>query len=385
MSEVIIAGIGATPVGEHWDLSLDNLGAKAMLAAMRDAGVMRPQALYVGNLMATAISKQANLGTRLAENVGLTGIETFTAEAGEASGAAALRMGYLAIKSGLVESALVLGIEKYSDMVGPQVDAILAHAADSDFESTEGLTPNGLAGLLMQRYMDQYNAPRDAFAALPLLAHANAVHNPLAMYRKAVDLAAYQRAPLVAPPLNLFDVAPYADGAAALLLVSDSILFRSRQKQPVRLAASSAAIDALALHDRPDPLAFEAAALSLRKALQGAGMGWEDIDLFELWDATSIYGLLTLEAGGFAARGQGWRWLQESDLSPQSKLPMLTMGGNKARGFPVSAAGVYQAVEAVQQLRGRAAENQVPEARTAIIQALGGPASTAITHVLTTK
>jgi acetyl-CoA C-acetyltransferase len=270
-------------------------------------------------------------------------------------------------------------------MVGPEVDAILAHSADFDLESTQGLTPNGLAGLLMQRYMDQYNAPRDAFAALPLLAHANAVHNPLAMYRKALDLAAYQRAPLVAPPLNLFDAAPYADGAAALLLVSDSILFRSRQKQPVRLAASSSAIDALALHDRPDPLAFEAAALSLRRALQGAGMGWEEMDLFELWDATSIYGLLTLEAGGFAARGQGWRWLQESDLSPRSKLPMLTMGGNKARGFPVSAAGVYQAVEAVQQLRGQAAENQVPEARTAIIQALGGPASTAITHVLTTK
>ena len=130
MSEVIIAGIGATPVGEHWDLSLDNLAAQAMLAAMRDAGVMRPQALYVGNLLASSISKQANLGTRLAENAGLTGIETFTAEAGEASGAAALRMGYLAVKSGLVESALVLGIEKYTDMVGPEVDAILAHSAD---------------------------------------------------------------------------------------------------------------------------------------------------------------------------------------------------------------------------------------------------------------
>ena len=385
MSEVMIAGIGATPVGEHWELSLDNLAAQAMLAAMRDAGVMRPQALYVGNLLASSISKQANLGTRLAENIGLTGIETFTAEAGEASGAAALRMGYLAVKSGLVESALVLGIEKYTDMVGSEVDGILAYSADYDFESTQGLTPNGLAGLLMQRYIDQYHAPRDAFATLPLLAHANAVHNPLAMYRKAVDMAAYQRASLVTPPFNLFDVAPYADGAAALLLVSDTVLFRSRQKQPVRVAASSAAIDALALHDRPDPLAFEAAALSLRKALQSAGMGWEDMHLFELWDATSIYGLLALEAGGFAARGQGWHWLLESDLSLKSKLPMLTMGGNKARGFPIGAASVYQAVEAVQQLRGQAGENQVPEARTAIIQALGGPASTAITHILTTR
>ena len=107
------------------------------------------------------------------------------------------------------------------------------------------------------------------------------------------------------------------------------------------------------------------------------------MDLFELWDSASIYGVLALEAMGFAARGEGWRWLQNEDLSLQGKLPMLTMGGNKARGFPLGAAGVYQAVEVVQQLRGQADENQVPDAHTAILQALGGPASTAITHIFT--
>ena len=384
MNDVMIAGIGAVPVGEHWEQSLGNLSSKAMLAAMRDAGVMNPQALYVGNLLASAISQQANLGAKLAVNAGLRNVETISAEAGEASGAAALHMGYMAIKSGYVESALVVGVEKFTDMVGPQVDAILAQVADFDFESTQGLTPNGLAGLLMQRYLDSYKAPRDAFAVLPLLAHANAVHNPNAMFRKALTQASYDKAPLVSDPLNLLDVAPYADGAAALLLVSDKMLFRSRQKQPVRVAASSVSIDALALHDRPDPLAFNAAALSVRKALQSAGLGWEDMDLFELWDSASIYGVLALEAMGFASRGEGWRWLQNEDLSLQGKLPMLTMGGNKARGFPLGAAGVYQAVEAVQQLRGRAGENQVPDAHTAILQALGGPASTAITHIFTT-
>ncbi len=383
MNDVIIAGCGSIPVGEHWELSLDNLAAKAMLGAMRDAGVMRPQALYVGNLLASSISQQANLGTRLAENIGLQGIETFTAEAGEASGAAALRLGYLAVKSGYVESALVLGVEKYTDMVGPQVDAIIAQVADFDFESTQGLTPYGLAGLLMQRYLEQYQAERDAFSVLPLLAHANAVHNPNAMYRKAVDQAAYSRAPLVCDPLNLYDVAPYADGAAALLLVSDKVLYRSRQSNPLKIAASSVSIDALALHDRPDPLVFNAAAQSARSALQHAELDWDAMDLFELWDAASIYGVLTLEACGFTARGQGWRWLQENDLSPRGKLPLLTMGGNKARGFPLGAAGMYQAVEVVQQLRGQAGENQVPDARAAILQALGGPASTAITHVFT--
>ena len=385
MNEVIIAGCGAVPVGEHWDQSLENLSSRAMLLAMRDAGVMRPQALYVGNLLASAISQQANLGAKLADNAGLRGIETITAEAGEASGAAALHLGYMAVKSGYVESALVVGVEKFTDMVGPQVDAILSQIADFDFESTQGLTPNGLAGLLMQRYLHAYRSPREAFGVLPVLAHANALHNPNAMYHRVLDQTAYRNARPTNGPLNLYDTAPYADGAAALLLVSDKVLFRSRQKNPVRIAASGVSIDALALHDRPDPLAFHAAALSVQKAMQQAGMQWADMDLFELWDAASIYGVLAIEACGFAPRGEGWRWLQDNDLSPQGKLPMLTMGGNKARGFPLGAAAMYQAVETVQQLRGQASENQVSGANTAILQALGGPASTAITHIFTSN
>lgn len=381
MSEVFIVGCGSTPVGELWELSLENLSARAMLPAMREAGVMEPQVLYVGNLLASALSGQANLGTRLAENAGLRGIETITAEAGEASGAAALHLGYLAIKSGYVDSALVVGVEKYTDMVGPQVDAIMSQIADYDFESTQGLTPNGLAAILMQRYMGTYQVSHEAFSVLPLLAHTNAVHNPKAMYRKILNKDAYLRAPLIDAPLNRLDAAPYADGAAAVLLVGEKLLSEKGNALPVRIAASTVAIDALALHDRPDPLAFNAAAGSARKALQGAGLDWDDMDLFELWDATSIYGVLAIEALGFAARGQGWRWLSENDLTPKGKLPLLTMGGNKARGFPLGAAGIYQAVEAVQQLRSQAGENQVPNARTAILQALGGPASTAITHI----
>ena len=379
MSEVFIAGIGMTPVGEHWELSLANLSARALLAAIKDAGNIRPQALYVGNYLASTMSGQANLGTLIADNAGLGHIETFTAEAGEASGAAALHMGYLAVKSGYVNAALVVGVEKYTDMVGAEVEGLVSQSMDSDFEATEGLTPAGQAGMLMSRYMESCRAPRESFASLPLLAHANAVHNPNALYRKAVSLDTYSNAPMLAFPLNLFDAAPYADGAAAVLLVNEDL---ARSKNLVRVAASNVVIDALALHDRPDPLAFSAVTLSVQKALAQAGTDWDAIDLFELWDAYSIFGTLTIEACGLAARGEGWRWLQDNDLSPKGKLPLLTMGGNKARGFPLAAAGVYQAAEAVLQLRGNAGANQVQGARTALIQAFGGPASTVITHIL---
>ena len=379
MSEVYIAGIGMTPVGEHWELSLANLSTRAILTAIKDSGNIRPQALYVGNFLAYTMSSQANLGTLLVDNAGLGHIETFTAEAGEASGAAALHMGYLAVKSGYINAALVVGIEKYTDMVGAEVEGSISQSIDYDFEATEGLTPAGQAGMLMSRYLDSCQAPREAFATLPLLAHANAIHNPNAMYRKVISLEAYNRASVMAYPLNLFDAAPYADGAAAVLLVNEDI---ANSRNWVRVAASSVVVDALALHDRPDPLAFSAVTLSVQKALAQAGLDWDAINLFELWDAFSIYGILTIEACGLAARGEGWRWLQENDLSPKGHLPLLTMGGNKARGFPLAAAGVYQAVEAVLQLRGTTGANQVSSAKTALIQAMGGPASTVITHIL---
>lgn len=379
MSEVFIAGIGMTPVGEHWDQSLANLSARAMLDAIRDAGGIRPQALYVGNLLAMSLSGQANLGVLIAENAGLTHIETFTAEAGEASGAAALHLGYLAVKSGLVDSALVVGVEKYTDMVGSEVDAIIAQTSDYDFEAMEGLMPAGQAALLMTRYLDTCHADRKAFSVLPLLAHANAVHNPNAIYRRAVALDAYNKAPMLSSPLNLFDAAPYADGAAALLLVNEKL---AGNQPRVSISASNVVVDALALHDRPDLLAFSAVTHSTYKALAQANLEWNAVDLFELWDAFSIYGVLTLEACGLAPRGEGWRWIQDNDLTPKGGLPLLTMGGNKARGFPLGAAGLYQAAEAVLQLRGQAGEKQVPDARRAVVQALGGPASTAITHIL---
>ena len=382
MDRVIIAGIGQTPVGEHWDQSLANLSARAILSALRDADGIRPQALYVGNMLSSVTSRQANLGTKLVENVGLGGIETFTVEAGEASGAAALRMGYLAVKSGFVENALVVGVEKFTDAVGGEVERAAAMSEDYDFEAVNGLTPAGQAGLLMVRCMQELQYPREAFAYLPLIAHAHAAANPNAMYRRAISLDDYLRAPQASPPLNLYDVAPYADGAAAILLVREDCLPDEFNRPLVTLDASSSAVDGLALHDRSDPLAFSAAALSAGKALVQAGLNWDAIDLFELWDASSVHGLLSIEALGLAPRGEAYRWIKERLDDAGSRPALLSMGGNKARGYPLGAAGVYQVVEAALQLRGNAGGCQLPGIQTALVQAMGGPAATVITHIL---
>jgi acetyl-CoA C-acetyltransferase len=343
-------------------------------------------------MLSPMISRQAHLGALVADFAGLNGIEALTVEAAGASGGAALRLGYLAVASGEVDVALVAGVEKFTDQIGSSTDAALATAGDSDYEAVQGLTPTAQAALLMRRYLHEFDAPREAFAGFAMIAHANGEGNPNAMYRKAIRLEAYLRAGVVSDPLNMFDVAPTADGAAAVVLTRPELLPPGFPHPLVRIAGSSQITERLALHDRPDPLVFHAARLSIERACSRARITPVQVDLFELYDAYTIYTALTLEAAGFAERGRGWQLAVDSaagsgdahpaPLSLHGSLPIATFGGLKARGNPGGATGVYQAVEAALQLRGQAGVNQVPGARRALIQCLGGPGASAAAHVL---
>ncbi|HEY3344876.1 MAG TPA: thiolase domain-containing protein [Anaerolineaceae bacterium] len=382
MSEVVIAGIGQIPVGEHWGMSLRSMAVKAMLAARKDAGGLVPQAVYVGNMLAPMVSHQANLGSLLADQAHFVGAEGTTVEAAGASGGAALRLAYLAILSGLVEVAMVVGVEKYTDQLPAEAEAALAQMMDSDYEAIQGSTPTAQAAILMRRYLYEYGVEHDCFAGFPLIAHANAAGNPFAMYRKPINHETYVCADAISDPINLFDTAPYADGAAALVLTRSELAPKNLEHGLVRVTGSSVVTDTLALHDRPDPLAFDAAGFSVERACSQAGILPQDADLFELHDAYSIYAALSLEAAGLARRGQGWRLAESGQVSLHGEMPISTLGGLKARGNPVGASGIYQAVEASLQLRAEAGANQIDGASRALIQSLGGPAATAVTHVL---
>jgi len=382
MSEVVITGIGQTEVGEHWNIGLRELAFAAIRDAIKDSGGLKPQALFAGNMLAPNLSNQAHLGALLTDYAGLVGIEAVTVEAAGASGGAALRQGYLAVASGMVDVALVVGVEKFTDKIGTDVEEALATASDSDFEAVQGMTITAQAALLMKRYMHEYQVPADGFAGFALTAHANGAGNKYAMFRKAIKTKTYAEAEMVSDPLNMFDIAPNADGAAALVLTRRELLPLNFTNPLVKISGSAAASDTLALHDRKDMLYFETAQLSAGKAMKQAGLTLDQINFFEYHDAFSIYAALQLEAVGFAIKGKGWRLAEDGEISIKGKIPCATMGGLKARGFPGGASGVYQAVEAATQLRGQAEANQIADAKTALIQSLGGPASTAVSHIL---
>lgn len=380
MRDVSIIGLGQTPVGEHWGRSLRHLAYEALAAAMRDAHVERADALYVGNMLSGEISGQSHLGALVADFAGLRGIEAVKVEAACASAAAAFRQAYIGVASGLQNLAIAVGVEKMTDDIGSQLAAGLAGAADADYEVVHGITFVALNALIMKRYLHEYGVKRDDFAGFAVNAHQNGARNPNAMFQKPISPDDFIRSGMVSDPVGLLDASPMADGAAAVILCPTEQA-REFTDKAVRVMGSAVATDALSVHDRRDPLWLQAAEDSAKRAYRQAGITAEEIDFFELHDAFTIMAALSLEACGFAARGQGTWLALDGEITPEGKIPISTRGGLKARGHPVGATGLYQIVEAVQQLRGEAGDNQLAKASLGMTQNIGGSGATIITHI----
>jgi acetyl-CoA C-acetyltransferase len=380
MRHVAIIGIGQTSVDEHWDRSLKELAGEAILAALDDANFDHPETLFIGNMMSGILSKQENLGGLISDWIGLPGIEAQKVEAACGSGAAAFRAGLLAVSSGEVDSAMVVGVEKMTESLPIETTEALATAADADYESAQGLSFVAINALVMQLYLHTYRWKHADFAPFSINAHANALHNPFARLHEKITEKDYISARMVAEPINLLDASPTGDGAAAALLVPLDLDLQY-DRRAIKVMGSASATDSIAIHNRKDPLWLSAAEKSAQKAYDQAAICPGDIDFFELHDAFSIMSVLSLEACGFAERGQGPRLGLDGQIGIKGKIPITTRGGLKARGHPVGATGVYQIVETVQQLRGEAGHTQVEDARIGMTQNIGGSGATIITHI----
>ncbi len=382
MRQVAILGIGQTIIDEQWDKSLREIAGEAAFAALADAGLQKTDGLFVGNMLSSIVDGQNQLGAFIADWVGLWHQEAVKIEAACASGGAAFRAGLMAVASGELESALVVGVEKMTDKAGHDVTAALATAADADYEVEQGISFVGINALVMRRYMHEFGWKHIDFAPFSINAHANATHNPYARLHDKVNAEQFERSSMVATPINLLDSSPIGDGAAAIVIVPAEKVVSVPGRARVVVSGSGSATDTIAVHGRKDPLFLSAAYLSSKRAYEMAGVGPGDIDVFELHDAFSIMAALSLEACGFAERGQGPRLGLDNEIMVTGRVPVCTRGGLKARGHPVGATGVYQIVEVVQQLRGECGETQVGAAKVGMAQNIGGSGATIVTHIL---
>jgi len=372
------------PITRNKGATLKEMGAAAITAAMADAGVdpKRVGAVYVGNMMSGMLSDQQHMGPYLATAAGLVGVEATTIEACCGGGGAALRMGYMAVASGMHETVVVAGVEQMTHRDRDVVTKGLATASDWTSEGATGATFVSLNGDLMALYMAKYGIKAEQFAPFPVNAHRNALTSEHASLRKPVTEEAYVASRFLTDPVRLLDASPTCDGGAAVVISSSRQLSQRPGNVFVRIAGSGAATDILAVHQRPEPLHLHAVEKSLAEALRRARLTHDAVDIFELHDAYSIMATLCLESAGFVPAGEGTAFAQDGNIALRGVLPVATFGGLKARGHPVGATGVYQAAEMLLQLHGRAGDNQVRGAEVGVIQNIGGAGASVYTHVL---
>lgn len=386
MKEVFVIGVSQTPVNRDSEQRGRHLAATALSGAMTHAGIDtdRVDALLIGNMTAGILGRQQQLGGLVADYAGLSGIEAVTVEAACASGGAAARMAYLLVAGGIHDVVAVCGVERMTHADRQAVTDALATAADWELEGSRGESFLSLNATLMRAYMQRYGVGADDFAAFAINAHKNAVSNPNALFHKLIDADDHRASRTIIEPIRLFDVSPVCNGSAALILASAEVArsLGSGRGPGVRIEGSSAATAPLALARRDDILKLTAVESSTQQLLDDARITHDDIDFFELHDAYTIMSVLSLESAGFTGPGSAPCFGIEGRIALDGDLPVSTMGGLKARGHPVGATGVYQLVEAYLQLTGGAGDNQVANAELALVQNIGGTASTVINHLL---
>ena len=379
-----VVGAARLPLVKESALSLKEMGAAVVRQALDDAGLLTADALFVGNMLSGIVNSQQQLGAIIANACPMKGKEAFTVEAACGSGGAALRSGVMAIKSGMCDTVVVCGIEKMSHPDKEFLTRAIATASDFQSEYQQGENFVTLNAKLTELYLQKYKLTHDTFFSFGLNAHANACQNPLAVLRKSISKKDYLESRFLHGPLRLYDASPICDGAAAVVLSKySSTEINAVKTAEVQITGSACATESVSIIKRQDPLEGYSIRASAFSALKMAGISVGEIDFFELHDAYSIIAAISLEAIGFAEKGKAGHFASEGGIFPDGRIPVSTFGGLKARGHALGASGVYQAVESYLQLKGSAGANQLPkDVSCAMIQSIGGTASTVLTHIM---
>ena len=398
MRQVGIVGVGHTKFGKTNGSFLDML-CEAALLCMDDAGAKTGrknviEQVFVASMGAGMVNRVSGAASAVVDALNIRPAMAETIENGPASGASAVKLGVMAIASGMCDCVLVIGGEAMREVTGWEGTDFVATMLHPTAEYKYGLTLPSFAGMFTRLCMDRFGLESKDLSIVSVKNHDNACHNPVAHIQRPVVLEritnpAYINAtnPIVADPLRQFDMCPVSDGAAAVLLVAkdkqDELGFA--HKPFVRVAGIASATDTHVVANRENPSDLLAVRLSAQKAYKMAGMGPEDIDVAELHDAFQILEIEESEEAGLFPRGQGHIAARNGDTKVGGKLPINTSGGLKAQGHPLGATGVSQIIELVRQLRGEADGRQVEGAKTGLAVNFGGFGNNVVATILTTK
>jgi acetyl-CoA C-acetyltransferase len=366
MSEVYITGIGFVKVAEHWNKSLKVLAYEAIQNCLKECNYKKPDLIIVSNSLGSFIQHQESLSNLIAENLSLNKIPNLRIETGEASGASALMVGYMAIASGMFKNVLIVGVEKLSDALPYQFTSYASSFLDYEYFAYNGITPASIFAILYKLYLKRYNAKQENIAQFASHDHKMAIAAEHAQYRFYLPVERILASPILVDPIRVFESYPISDGAASVMLSSKDQV--ENKDYSVKLEMISATTDVNILY-REDMLLFSSLRDAFYKIRKHTKIELKDIDFLEIYDPYTIASPIILESLGFLNKGEGYKLLLEGQHEKDGELPLNTHGGLKARGHPLGATTLYQVCESVLQLRDKA-YNQVPNANIGLIHSM---------------
>ena len=386
MREVAIIGVGATSFGELWNKSFRSLGIEAGMKAIEDAGLSGDEidGLFIGNMSAGRFINQQHVDALIADYSGMATnhIPATRVEAGGASGGVAFREAVMAVASGMHDTVMVGGAEKMTDLDDASINSVMDATADAEWEAGMGLTLTSIYAMVARRMVHDKIATREEIASVAVNSHFHGEFNPLAQFRKAIQLETVLKSGMVADPLGVFDCAPISDGAAAVILCPLSEAKKHTDKY-VKVSAVTQGSDTLAMFQRPVITEFGATRAAAERAYKKVGITAKDINVTEIHDDYTVSGIMALQDLGFYKKGEaGKAFLSGETHFDSGKTAINTSGGLKARGYPIGAAGVAQIVELTHQLRGTADKRQVKGAKYGLAQSVGGTGSAVTVSIL---
>lgn len=383
MRHVAVVGYGLSKFGERWEAGLKELVSEASVAAINNSGVetKQIQCLFTGSMSSGRFANQEHLGALVADQLGLTPIPSVRVEAACASGGVAVRQAYLSLASGAYDLALVVGVEKMTDVHVGHATTTLGTAGDYEWEVFHGATFPALYAMMAKRHMHDFGTKEEQMAMVSVKNHSNGSKNKFAQFQNLITVDAVLNSSVVASPLKLLDCSPITDGAAAIVLASEN-LARKITDAPVWIEGSAQASDTLALHDRESLTSVKATRVAAEDAYRQASVKPSEIKVAEVHDCFSIAEILAIEDLGFFNKGYGGKAVEEGETQLNSKVSINTSGGLKACGHPVGATGVKQIVELAMQLRNEAGSRQVSNVDVGLAHNVGGSGATAVVHIL---
>jgi acetyl-CoA acetyltransferase len=378
MSDVYVVGIDMIKfMKAGTGPGVEQLGAKAALMALDDCGlkIQDMEALYCGNLGQAG----AMVGQRILQQIGQTGIPVVNCANACATGATAFREGWMAIKAGVYDTVLAVGVEKMGG-------GLLGGGGGGGGIPKEGLlgsmTMPAVFAEAGQEHARKYGTTFEQFAKVSVKNHHHSTMNPKAMYQIETPLEQVMGAEMIAYPNTKLMCSVNVDGSAAAVLMSEAkVKALGLMKRAVRIKASVLTSDPWQERDLVMPDVNTCTRLAAKKAYEMAGVSAKDINLVELHDCFATAEILHYENLGLCGDGEAGHMIDSGATALGGKVPVNVSGGLLSKGHPLGATGIANVYEVSTHLRGEAGKRQVPNARLGLTHVIGLGSACAI-HVL---